>query len=72
MIPAEKFNKPMTSNIPINMERKERSEKVLRSTTPNRARQIAPLRIMLATKRKPPMAMLTLTSFLIMTAPKVA
>jgi hypothetical protein len=63
IIPAIKSNSPMTRNISVNSDMLAWSAKTLTSIMFDKMRKTAPVKIMLVTIRKPPMAMLSLTSF---------
>jgi len=63
IIPAMKSNSPMARNISVNSDILAWSAKTLTSIMFDKMRKTAPVKIMLVTIRKPPMAMLSLTSF---------
>jgi hypothetical protein len=63
IIPAIKSNIPMTRNISVNSDMFVWSAKTLTSIMFDKMRKTAPVKIMLVTIRKPPIAMLSLASF---------
>ncbi len=58
-----KSNSPMARNISVNSDMVALSAKTLMSIMFDKMRKTAPVKIRLVTIRKPPMAMLSLTSF---------
>ena len=63
IIPAMKSATPMARNINVNRDAVAWSAKTLTSIMFDKMRKTAPVKIRLVTIRKPPMAMLSLTSF---------
>ena len=63
IIPAIKSNIPMARKINVNRDMLAWSAKTLKSIMFKSMRKTAPVKIMLVTIRKPPMATLSLTSF---------
>jgi hypothetical protein len=63
IIPAIKSNIPMARNISVNSDMVTWSAKTPTSIRFKKIRRTVPVKIMLLTRRKPPMATLSLTSF---------